>query len=718
MLACPLLAASIALAPPAPAAVPDARPDAGFRMRRPIGLLPGSAVVPQATLAPLRGDGDRLSIMLPDPDGTPLRIELVRTEPFASDARVEVHGPRGIRTLTVADLGVDAWQGLVAGEPGSTVFLLAAPDLAGGIVRVGDRTLFLATGPVGRGLPATIWEPAATPGLPAGTWSCTTLEPPPADGGVAGYEGGDGTRCREVDVALETDVEYLANVFGGSVRAATAYAALLVGATGSILTDDANVRLRLAYLRLWEGDDPWTQGSTVDQLFQFRDHWIASMGGVDRDEAHFISGRGLGGGVAWLPGLCGDYSYALSADLGGSFPYPLLDHSHANWDIFVFAHETGHNFAAPHTHQVTPPLDGCGNGDCSGAWEGTIMSYCHGCDGGMSNINLRYHPGNASQIKAFLYQAPCEYTDPFGAAVAVDDAVVSLGGLPIAVRPLDNDRPANCGAVALSGFAPTTVAGGTVIATGEVLAVTPPPGFSGVDSFTYTIVDVNGSIDIGQVVVEVVPVLAATPVNGSQPGLDVAWFDIVPGTAWLPDFSALTPYATSSAATVAWESTGGEFGDSGRAEFVGAVLTGWLDAPATAAWTIHAESDDGSRVWIDGNLVVDNDGLHPMVNRSGTVALAAGKHAIRIHFFENGGGAGLILRAEAAGHPLAVVPAAWLRRGGTVGLPGDVDGDGTVGPGDLAALLAGWNGPSPDLTGDGVVGPADLSVLLGNWTAG
>jgi hypothetical protein len=150
---------------------------------------------------------------------------------------------------------------------------------------------------------------------------------------------------------------------------------------------------------------------------------------------------------------------------------------------------------------------------------------------------------------------------------------------------------------------------------------------------------VNGSIDIGQVVVEVVPVLAATPVNGSQPGLDVAWFDIVPGTAWLPDFSALTPYATSSAATVAWESTGGEFGDSGRAEFVGAVLTGWLDAPATAAWTIHAESDDGSRVWIDGNLVVDNDGLHPMVNRSGTVALAAGKHAIRIHFFENGGGA-------------------------------------------------------------------------------
>ncbi len=53
--------------------------------------------------------------------------------------------------------------------------------------------------------------------------------------------------------------------------------------------------------------------------------------------------------------------------------------------------------------------------------------------------------------------------------------------------------------------------------------------------------------------------------------------------------------------------------------------------------------------------------------------------------------------------------------------PGDLDGDGTVGPADLAILLGSWgpcpqNGDCPaDLDGDGVVDAADLAMLLGNW---
>jgi hypothetical protein len=47
--------------------------------------------------------------------------------------------------------------------------------------------------------------------------------------------------------------------------------------------------------------------------------------------------------------------------------------------------------------------------------------------------------------------------------------------------------------------------------------------------------------------------------------------------------------------------------------------------------------------------------------------------------------------------------------------PGDLDGDGTIGGGDLAVLLAGWGGEAPDLDGDGVVGGSDLAVLLSSW---
>jgi hypothetical protein len=50
--------------------------------------------------------------------------------------------------------------------------------------------------------------------------------------------------------------------------------------------------------------------------------------------------------------------------------------------------------------------------------------------------------------------------------------------------------------------------------------------------------------------------------------------------------------------------------------------------------------------------------------------------------------------------------------------PGDLDGDGAVGPQDLATLLGAWGsaqGGGADIDGDGVVGPQDLAALLANW---
>ena len=48
---------------------------------------------------------------------------------------------------------------------------------------------------------------------------------------------------------------------------------------------------------------------------------------------------------------------------------------------------------------------------------------------------------------------------------------------------------------------------------------------------------------------------------------------------------------------------------------------------------------------------------------------------------------------------------------------GDLNGDGSVGPADLAILLGAWGTSGPgDLNNDGTVGPADLALLLGSWT--
>ena len=62
-----------------------------------------------------------------------------------------------------------------------------------------------------------------------------------------------------------------------------------------------------------------------------------------------------------------------------------------------------------------------------------------------------------------------------------------------------------------------------------------------------------------------------------------------------------------------------------------------------------------------------------------------------------------------------------LKYAGQGGLLGDLDGDGSVGPADLAILLGSWGpcgdcGDCPaDLDGDCTVGAADLAILLGNW---
>lgn len=43
-------------------------------------------------------------------------------------------------------------------------------------------------------------------------------------------------------------------------------------------------------------------------------------------------------------------------------------------------------------------------------------------------------------------------------------------------------------------------------------------------------------------------------------------------------------------------------------ENVAAVFSGWLHTPASGAYAFTLESDDGSRLLLDGSLVVDNGG--------------------------------------------------------------------------------------------------------------
>ncbi|HUU85364.1 MAG TPA: right-handed parallel beta-helix repeat-containing protein [Phycisphaerae bacterium] len=71
----------------------------------------------------------------------------------------------------------------------------------------------------------------------------------------------------------------------------------------------------------------------------------------------------------------------------------------------------------------------------------------------------------------------------------------------------------------------------------------------------------------------------------------------------------------------------------------------------TGTYKVHTVSDDGIRVWIDGDLVIDDWTWHPPKENDAIVSLPAGRHQIRIEHFEIDGYAQLRFGMEPVTKP-------------------------------------------------------------------
>jgi mono/diheme cytochrome c family protein len=81
-----------------------------------------------------------------------------------------------------------------------------------------------------------------------------------------------------------------------------------------------------------------------------------------------------------------------------------------------------------------------------------------------------------------------------------------------------------------------------------------------------------------------------------------------------------------------------------RDEAFGIVFEGTLIVPKSGRCVFFLDSDDGSRLLIDGISVVENDGIHGQgKEKTGFLELPAGRHAIRLEYFQNQYGIGLNL---------------------------------------------------------------------------
>ncbi len=160
------------------------------------------------------------------------------------------------------------------------------------------------------------------------------------------------------ELAIETDQEFL-GLFPGTDEALD-YLSSLAAEVSTIFDADTDVRVVFRFIRLWSTPDPWSATDTLPMLLEVKAYWEANEAGTPRDLVHFISGKGVIGGIAYLNVLCStSFGYGVSTVFGD---FDVMDPSET-WDVVVMAHELGHNFGSPHTHCYMPPVDNCYNGE-------------------------------------------------------------------------------------------------------------------------------------------------------------------------------------------------------------------------------------------------------------------------------------------------------------------------------------------------------------------
>ena len=136
--------------------------------------------------------------------------------------------------------------------------------------------------------------------------------------------------------------------------------------------------------------------------------------------------------------------------------------------------------------------------------------------------------------------------------------------------------------------------------------------------------------------------------------------------AWqtLPVFDELKPEDTGSAPQQLFDIT---IAPSLRPDNFGYVFTGFLKVPTAGDHTFSLDSDDGSRLTVDGKVVLEYDGIHGEGRpRTATVALRAGRLPIRLDYFQAHSGKGLSVGWSGPDFPLRPLsaPAARRRRDG------------------------------------------------------
>jgi len=164
--------------------------------------------------------------------------------------------------------------------------------------------------------------------------------------------------------------------------------------------------------------------------------------------------------------------------------------------------------------------------------------------------------------------------------------------------------------------------------------------------------------------------------------------------------------------------------------------SGWMVPLYSETYTFHTTTDDGVRLWVNDQLVIDHWVDQAPTEWTASLPLVANRfYAVRMEYYEKTGGAAAHLAWSSPGQVLETIPVSrlWARECGA-GV-GDLDGNGTLTPGDALCVLGTYlNGQvvpascdapgneceaiAADTDCNGMVTPGDALAVYAHYLAG
>ncbi|ROL61234.1 hypothetical protein D9V86_06795 [Bacteroidetes/Chlorobi group bacterium ChocPot_Mid] len=235
------------------------------------------------------------------------------------------------------------------------------------------------------------------------------------------------TELLEADIIIEASYDFY-KLFN-NLDKVKAYIGAVMTHVSQIYESNVYIQLFVSQVVIQQNQatDPYrTTTQIYDRLYQLRDNWkkksvkrsiVCLM--TDIDYQGGSGGYRVGGVSLGLGTLCNNNQGYCVFGMQGHYTYPTTNYT---WDVSVSAHELGHAFGSPHTHNcyfapnmidtcITRDLPQEGSDGCVTSGNpiprlGTIMSYCH-LTNSTHSVALKFHDRVKPIIRAFAEQASC-----------------------------------------------------------------------------------------------------------------------------------------------------------------------------------------------------------------------------------------------------------------------------------------------------------------------